>query len=159
MRTPNKMMSSGFIFADNAWCPIFRKTIRVCVPVLNTLLFFFRYCAGQRFIAALAGHPLRGWPARLRGHKGSGLWKVWTVLSPPLPSPALPCPLPSPPLPCPALPCPALSCPALPSPPFPSLPSLPPSRVPSRLAAPCRRNGGQPILMSARVWRRPAITK
>ena len=34
----------------------------------------------------LAGHPLRGWPARLRGHKGSGLWKVWTVPSPPLPS-------------------------------------------------------------------------
>ena len=50
----------------------------------------------------LAGHPLRGWPARLRGHKGSGLWKVWTVPSPPLP------------------------CPALPSP-----PSLPPSRVPN----------------------------
>ena len=48
----------------------------------------------------LAGHPLRGWPARLRGHKGSGLWKVWTVPSPPpLPSP----PLPSPPLP-PSLP-------------------------------------------------------
>ena len=21
----------------------------------------------------LAGHPFRGWPARLRGHKGSGL--------------------------------------------------------------------------------------
>ena len=73
----------------------------------------------------LAGHPLRGWPARLRGHKGSGLWKVWTVPSPPLP------PLPSPPLPCPALPCPALPLPSpalpcpLPSPPFP--PSLPPS--------------------------------
>ena len=59
----------------------------------------------------LAGHPLRGWPARLRGHKGSGLWKVWTVPSPPLPS------LPSPPLPCPALPLPSLP------------PSLPPSRV------------------------------
>ena len=61
----------------------------------------------------LAGHPLRGWPARLRGHKGSGLWKVWTVPSPPLPSP----PLPSPPLS---------------SPPLPSLPpSLPPSFPPS----------------------------
>ena len=107
----------------------------------------------SRIIILLAGHPLRGWPARLRGHKGSGLWKVWTVPSPPLP------PLPSPPLPCPALPSPS---PPLPSPPLPSLPflpSLPPSRVPSRLAAPCRRNGGQPILMSARVWRRPAITK
>ena len=61
----------------------------------------------------LAGHPLRGWPARLRGHKGSGLWKVWTVPSPPLPSP----PLPSPPLPSPPLPSPPL-----PSPPLPSLP-------------------------------------
>ena len=70
----------------------------------------------------LAGHPLRGWPARLRGHKGSGLWKVWTVPSPPLPSP----PLPSPPLPSPPLtplPSPPLPCPAL--------PSLPPSRVPN----------------------------
>ena len=38
----------------------------------------------------LAGHPFRGWPARLRGHKGSGLWKVWTVPSPPLPLPSLP---------------------------------------------------------------------
>ena len=37
----------------------------------------------------LAGHPFRGWPARLRGHKGSGLWKVWTVPSLPLPSPPL----------------------------------------------------------------------
>ena len=27
-----------FIFAHNAWCPIFRETIRVCVPMLNTLL-------------------------------------------------------------------------------------------------------------------------
>ena len=98
----------------------------------------------------LAGHPLRGCPARLRGHKGSGLWKVWTVPSPPLPSPPLPSPLPSPPLPCPALPCPALPCPALPcpalrctaltcpppplpSPPLPSppLPPLPPSLPPA----------------------------
>ena len=38
----------------------------------------------------LAGHPRSGCPARLRGHKGSGLWKVWTVPSPPLPCPALP---------------------------------------------------------------------
>ena len=30
-----------------------------------------------------AGHPRSGCPARLRGHKGSGLWKVWTVPSPP----------------------------------------------------------------------------
>ena len=36
------------------------------------------------FYYSLAGHPFRGWPARLRGHKGSGLWKVWTV--PSLPS-------------------------------------------------------------------------
>ena len=56
--------------------------------------------------SVLAGHPLRGWPARLRGHKGSGLWKVWTVPSPPLPSSPL-TPLPSP----------ALSSPALSSPP------------------------------------------
>ena len=50
----------------------------------------------------LAGHPRSGCPARLRGHKGSGLWKVWTVPSPPLPSPPLPF-LSSPPLPCPPL--------------------------------------------------------
>ena len=56
-------------------------------------------------MSELAGHPRSGCPARLRGHKGSGLWKVWTVPSPPLPSP----PLPSPPSP----------------------PSLPPSRVPN----------------------------
>ena len=58
----------------------------------------------------LAGHPFHGWPARLRGHKCSGLWKVWTVPSPPLP--ALPCP--PPPLPCPALPSPPLPSPPLP---------------------------------------------
>ena len=99
----------------------------------------------------LAGHPFHGWPARLRGHKCSGLWKVWTVPSPPLPCPALPlrspplpspplpspplpCPaLPAPPLPCPALPCPALPCPALPCPalPCPALHSLPPSLPPA----------------------------
>ena len=45
-------------------------------------------------ISKLAGHPRSGCPARLRGHKGSGLWKVWTVPSPPLPSPALPSPSP-----------------------------------------------------------------
>ena len=73
-------------------------------------------------IVKLAGHPRSGCPARLRGHKGSGLWKVWIVPSPPLPSP----PLPSPPLPSPPLPSP----PSLPS--LPSLPpSLPPSRVPN----------------------------
>ena len=44
------------------------------------------------FITSLAGHPLRRWPARLRGHKGSGLWKVWTVPSPPLPPPLPPSP-------------------------------------------------------------------
>ena len=54
------------------------------------------------YYCKLAGHPLRGWPARLRGHKGSGLWKVWTFPSPALPCPPLPCP-PSPPLP-PSLP-------------------------------------------------------
>ena len=89
----------------------------------------------------LAGHPRSRCPARLRGHKGSGLWKVWTVPCPALPCPALPCPalpcpaLPCPALPCPALPCPPLPCPPLPSPPLPSppLPSppLPPSRVPN----------------------------
>ena len=65
----------------------------------------------MHIITILAGHPFRGWPARLRGHKGSGLWKVWTV---PSPSP----PLPSPPLPSPPLP-------------SPPLPSLPPSFLPS----------------------------
>ena len=87
-------------------------------------------------IVGLAGHPLRGCPARLRGHKGSGLWKVWTVPSPPLPSPPLPSPplpspplppIPCPPLPSPPLPCPALPSPPLPSPPLPSPPSLPPA--------------------------------
>ena len=87
----------------------------------------------------LAGHPLRGWPTRLRGHTGSGLWKVWTVPSPPLPSPPLPSPplpsppltpLPSPPLPCPALLCPPLPRPPLPSPPLPS-PPLPSPALPS----------------------------
>ena len=75
-----------------------------------------KYSFSQRTINVLnklAGHPRSSCPARLRGHKGSGLWKVWTVPSPPLHSPALPCP---------ALPCP-------PSPPLP--PSLPPSRVPN----------------------------
>ena len=43
-------------------------------------------------IYLLAGHPRSGCPARLRGHKGSGLWKVRTV-----PSPALPCPASLPP--------------------------------------------------------------
>ena len=103
-------------------------------------------------IYGLAGHPLRGWPARLRGHKGSGLWKVSSPLPspplpsphslPPLPSPSLPSPpLPSPPLPsppsppspalpCPALPCPALPCPALPCPALPS-PALPSPALPS----------------------------
>ena len=52
--------------------------------------FFLMDIPSRRFIDKLAGHPLRGWPARLRGHKGSGLWKVWTVPSPPLPSPPLP---------------------------------------------------------------------
>ena len=101
---------------------------------------------------SLAGHPLRGWPARLRGHKGSGLWKVWTVPSPPLP-----------PLPSPALP-------SLPSPPSP--PSLPRAKFDqagsSRLAE-ARECGAalaisewtlwsswvQPFGRSARVWRRP----
>ena len=56
----------------------------------------------------LAGHPRSGCPARLRGHNVSGLWKVWTVPSPPLPCPALPSP-----------------------PPYHPLPPLPPSRVPN----------------------------
>ena len=67
----------------------------------------------------LAGHPLRGWPARLRCHKGYRQ-------SPPLPSPPLPSPpLPSPPLPSPPLPSSPLSSPPLPSPPFTPLPSPP----------------------------------
>ena len=90
------------------------------------LLNFVRESMPQ-YIKQLAGHPRSGCPARLRGHKGSGLWKVWTVPSPPLPSP----PLPSPPLPSPALPCPPpsppLPSPPLPSPPLPSPPSLPPA--------------------------------
>ena len=68
-----------------------------------------------------------GWPARLRGHKGSGLWKVWTVPSPPLPCPALPCPPPSPRLPSPPLPSPSPPRPSSPLPSLPSLPSLPPA--------------------------------
>ena len=104
------------------------------------MLFFSHYIADDDILHELAGHPRSGCPARLRGHKGSGLWKVWTVPSPPLPSPPLPShplpspPLPSPPLPSPLLPCPALPCPALPSPalslpalPSPPLPPLPPS--------------------------------
>ena len=84
----------------------------------------------------LAGHPLRGWPARLRGHKRSGLWKVWTVPSPPLPSP--PIPRPALPSPSPALPCPALPAPPLPAPPLPSLPSPPsPPSLPSSLPPAC----------------------
>ena len=85
----------------------------------------------------LAGHPRSGCPARLRGHNGSGLWKVWTVPSPPLPSlPSPPSPpLPSPPLPCPALPCPALPCPALPCPALPC-PALPCPALPCP-ALPC----------------------
>ena len=84
----------------------------------------------------LAGHPLRGWPARLRGHKGSGLWKVWTVPSPPLPSPPLP--------PSPALPSPPLPSSALPS--LPSPPSLPRAKF---------DQAGSSRLAEARVWRRP----
>ena len=90
-----------------------------------------RHVYNSQIIIILAGHPRSGCPARLRGHKGSGLWKVWTVPSPPLPSPPLPSPpLPSPPLPSlpsPPLPCPPPS-PPLPSPPLPPLhPSLPPA--------------------------------
>ena len=142
----------------------------------------------EAIIYQLAGHPLRGWPARLRGHKGSGLWKVWTVPSPPLPlpspplpspplpSPPLPCPalpspaLPSPPLPCPALPSPPLPSPPLPSPPLPSppLPPLPPS-LPRTLFRVRPRSNLAALWITAetaisrywwaRVWRRPAITK
>ena len=71
------------------------------------------YCSTSRSPASLAGHPLRGWPARLRG----------PLLSPPLPSPPLT------PLPSHALPCPPLPSPPLPS--LPSLPSLPPSLPPA----------------------------
>ena len=104
--------------------------------------FFSLECPHLALFSLLAGHPFHGWPARLRGHKFSGLWKVWTVPSPPLPSPTLPCPAlpcpalpspalpsPSPPLPAPPLPCPALHSTPLPSPPLP--PSLPPSLPPA----------------------------
>ena len=98
-------------------------------------------------IIILAGHPRSGCLARLRGHKGSGLWKVWTVPSPPLPSP----PLPSPPLPCPALPCPALPSP-LPSPPLPSLP--PACQIWSSWVQPFGRNYSPPKRASvAPPWR------
>ena len=96
-------------------------TMIIIIAVFFCFVFFILY--NIIYIIILAGHPLRGWPARLRGHKGFGLWKVWTVPSPPLLSP----PLPSPPLPSPSLPCPALPSPPLPSPPLPSPPSLPPS--------------------------------
>ena len=86
----------------------------------------------------LAGHPRSGCPARLRGHKGSGLWKVWTVPSPPLPSP----PLPSPPLPSPPLP----------SPPLPSLP--PACQIWSSWVQPFGRNYSPPKRASvAPPWR------
>ena len=112
------------------------------------MLLLSEWVIQLRNIKILAGHPLRGWRARLRGHKGSGLWKVWTVPSPPLPSPPLPCPplpcpalpspsppllsspLPSPPLPSPPLPSPPLPSPPLPSPPLPS-PPLPSPPLPS----------------------------
>ena len=110
-------------------------------------------------LCQLAGHPLRGWPARLRGHKGSGLWKVWTVPSPPLPSPPLPSPH-SPPLPSPPLPCPALP---------PSLPRAKFDQAGSSRLAEARECGAalaisewtlwsswvQPFGRSVRVWRRP----
>ena len=111
-------------------CWIFR-------PSLQTL--FWLPLSDLHFLlntTILAGHPRSGCPARLRGHKGSGLWKVWTVPSPPLPSPPSPplpspsSPLPSPPLPSPPLPCPALSCPALPCPALPC-PALPCPPLPS----------------------------
>ena len=55
-------------------------------PVVNLLQFCRQGHWGHLFTNKLAGHPRSGCPARLRGHKGSGLWKVWTVPSPPLPS-------------------------------------------------------------------------
>ena len=88
-------------------------------------------------IILLAGHPWSGCPARLRGHKGSGLWKVWTVPSPPLP-----------PLPCPPLPCPPPSPPSLP-------PSLPPAcQIWSSWVQPFGRNYSPPKRASvAPPWR------
>ena len=45
-------------------------------------IFKLKIMLYMEILCILAGHPLRGWPARLRGHKGPGLWKVWTVPSP-----------------------------------------------------------------------------
>ena len=69
-------------------------------PEIKLYYYYMYYYYNNVFkYYILAGHPRSGCPARLRGHKGSGLWKVWTVPSPPLPPP-----LPSlPPLP-PSLP-------------------------------------------------------
>ena len=101
-------------------------TVLYCTVLYCTVLYYY----------ITSRYPLRGWPARLRGHKGSGLWKVWTVPSPPLPFP----PLPSPPLPC--TPCPALlPCPA----PLPC-PSIPRAKF---------DQAGSTFGRSARVWRRP----
>ena len=124
---------TGVNHVSNDWQQQIDETLEVKFKLKS-----LRYCRLSRFwlilppynvfqlsiIIVLAGHPRSGCPARLRGHKGSGLWKVWTVPSPPLPCPPLPCPpLPSPPLPSPPLPCPVLPSP----PPSPPLPSLPPS--------------------------------
>ena len=53
------------------------------------VLHQYHHLLRKSILIKLAGHPRSGCPARLRGHKGSGLWKVWTVPSPPLP-PSLP---------------------------------------------------------------------
>ena len=91
---------SKLIYIYYSKCPNVHHIINICIFWGTDILtfdlrantqFIFKTC-GCWFIITLAGHPLRGWPARLRGHKGSGLWKVWTVPSPPLPSPALTCP-------------------------------------------------------------------
>ena len=124
----------GLMSEDKLISPLARARIQRWALTLSNYQYHLRYKQGAQnrlpvltpvlevpvpaevVLSLLAGHPRSGCPARLRGHKGSGLWKVWTVPSPPLP------PLPSPPLPCPALPCPPLP-PPLPSPPIP--PSLP----------------------------------
>ena len=117
----------------------FVKHMTICILTVSLFCDVYLYSWHDDLRAIyfwLAGHPLRGWPARLRGHKGSGLWKVWTVPSPPptLPSP----PLPSPPLPSPSPPLPCPPRPSLPSPPLP--PSLPRAQPFGRAMSPKRRS-------------------
>ena len=79
------------IYNKNGCAPNFPKLGEISeeASTLRKTLLSSKGLINASIIIKLAGHPRSGCPARLRGHKGSGLWKVWTV----------PCPPPSPPLP------------------------------------------------------------